>query len=111
MSPDSTQAERHQGGCRARGAPEVGAGGEGVAVCWFRFLWVAGRGAEAASSAAALSCHPSPACLLPPLLPGSCSTIKVSIAHLKCEMRAQWEEVACSFVPWRMKRPNKMQMD
>lgn len=111
MSPDGTQAERHQGGCRARGAPEVGAGGEGVAVCWFRFLWVAGRGAEAASSGAALSCHPSPACLLPPLLPGSCSTIKVSIAHLKCEMRAQWEEVACSFVPWRMKRPNKMQMD
>lgn len=73
---------------------------------WFGFLWVAGRGSEAA-----LSCHPSAACLLPPLLPGSCSTIKVSIAHLKCEMRAQWEEVACSFVPWCMKRPNKMQMD
>lgn len=72
---------------------------------------VLGRGAESASSEAALSCHPCPACLLPPLLPGSCSTIKVSIAHLKCEMRAQLEEVACSFVPWCMKRPNKMQMD
>lgn len=89
----------------------MGVGGKGGVLHWFGFLWVAGRGADAASSDAALSCYPSPACLLLPLLPGSCSTIKVCIAHLKCEMRAQWEEVACSFVPWCMKRPNKMQMD
>lgn len=91
---------------QSSGCPWVGDRQERCCSDWFGFLWVAGRGSEAA-----LSCHPSAAFLLLPLLPGSCSTIKVSIAHLKCEMRAQWEEVACSFVPWCMKSPNKMQMD
>lgn len=101
----------HQGGCRAVGAREMGEGGKGDALSWFPLIQIAGRWTNAVSSEAALSCHGSLGCLLPPLLPGSCSTIKVRIAHLKCEMRAQWEEVACSFVPWCMKRPNKMQMD
>lgn len=90
---------------QSSGCPWSGGRWERCCSDWLGFLWVSGRRSEAA-----LSCHPSSTCL-PPLLPGSCSTIKVSIAHLKCEMRAQWEEVACSFVPWCMKRPHKMQMD
>ena len=109
MSPESAWAEPTK--VIALDACEVGVGRESGALSWFPFIWIAGRGASTAPSGAALSCPRSLACPLPPLLLGSCSTIKVSIAHLKCEMRAQWEEVSCSFVPWSMKRPNKMQMD